>query len=114
MASLMNSEKKVLLTDLQIASWMWPRMKGLLGTQSLSASSGLWIHRTNSIHTFFMKYSIDCDFVNRKMEVKKLVRDVRPGRFVFPIMGATSVIELSAGTIDKLGLQVGDQLYVGA
>jgi len=113
MAQLMNSAQQVLLSDLQIANGMWSRMKGLLGTESLAAERGLWIHRCNSIHTFFMKYSIDCVFVDSNLQVKALVKDVKPGRMLLPIWGAQSVIEMKSGTIEKMGLRLGDQLHVG-
>lgn len=115
MAKLLDAEKsKVLVGDLQIANTTWTRAKGLLGTSSLKADSALWIHRCNSIHTFFMKYSIDCVFVDSEMTVKALVKDVKPGRMVMPVWGAKSVIEMRAGRIDQLGLCLGDKLYVGA
>ena len=115
MAKLFNAEKsKVLVDDLQIAKSTWSRAKGLLGTKSLGDQEALWIHRCNSIHTFFMKYAIDCIFVDSDLTVKALVKDVRPGRMVMPIWGAKSVIEMKAGRIDQLGLSLGDKLHVGA
>jgi uncharacterized membrane protein (UPF0127 family) len=113
MAKLMNSQKQILLSDLQIADQMWSRMKGLLGTKDLSENSGLWLNPGNSIHTYFMKYAIDCVFLNSKLEIRKLVRNVEPGKLILPIWGARSVIEMKSGSIEKLGLQVGEQLHVG-
>ncbi|MEZ0392377.1 MAG: DUF192 domain-containing protein [Pseudobdellovibrionaceae bacterium] len=114
MAKLFNSDMKLLLPDLRKADRMFSRVKGLLGTSHLPAESGLWIHPCNSIHTFFMKYAIDCVFVDSDLQVKALVKDIQPGRMVWPVWGARSVIELSSGSIEKLGLKVGDQLHVGA
>ena len=106
-----NSE--VLIGDLDVAENFWPRMKGLLGTAELSNQSGLWIHNCNSIHTFFMKFAIDCIFLDSSLRVKKIVGNVVPGRLVFPIWGASSVVEVKAGVAAKLNLQAGDELYVG-
>ncbi len=114
MAQLMNSEKAVLISDLKVADQFWSRTKGLLGTKDLSPEQGLWIHRCNSIHTFFMNYSIDCVFVDKNLVIKSLVKDVKPGRMLWPIWGADSVVELKSGQIEKLGFKMGDQLYVGA
>lgn len=113
MARLMGSNNQVLLSDLKIADRMWSRMKGLLGTDSLSDSEGLWIHRCNSIHTFFMSYSIDCVFVDSKLKITALRKNIKPGRMVLPVRGARSVIEMKAGQAEKLGLNLGDQLHVG-
>lgn len=115
MAKLMNAEKsKVLLADLQVASDFWSRTKGLLGTSTLGQQQGLWIHQCNSVHTFFMKYSIDCIFVDKDMTVKAIKKDLKPGRMTLPIWGASSVIEVSSGQADKLNISEGDRLYVGA
>jgi uncharacterized membrane protein (UPF0127 family) len=61
-----------------------------------------------------MKFSIDCVFVDRKLRVKKIYRDVRPWRLVLPVLGASSVIEMASGTAERLKINVGDQLHVGA
>ena len=86
MLMLAGLEKnKVLVPNLKVADQFWSRAKGLLGTQDLPAEDALWIHRCNSIHTFFMKYPIDCVFLDKGMKVRALVQGVKPGRMVFPI-----------------------------
>jgi hypothetical protein len=113
MAKLMRASNEILLSDLKIADRMWSRMRGLLGNQGLSSQEGLWIHRCNSIHTFFMNYAIDCVFMDSEMRVKALKKDIQPGKLVFPILGAQSVIEMKSGQIENLGLRLGEQLHVG-
>ena len=115
MATLTNrTQDKVLISDLKIAVKLFSRMIGLLGTKSLSESEALWIHRCNSIHTFFMNYAIDCVFVDKDMKVKAVKSEVKPDRLVFPIWGARSVIEMRAGAILQKQIRVGDQLHVDA
>lgn len=104
--------QKVLIADLKVASNAFSRMKGLLGTHSLTNEQALWIDRGNSIHTFFMKFPIDCVFLDKQMRVKRIHEDVRPSRLVLPVFGARSVIEMNAGLARKLGLKVGDQVNV--
>lgn len=113
MATLMK-ENHILISQLEIADSFGTRAKGLLGRESLSPQSAMWIHRCNSIHTFFMKFSIDCVFVDRKLRVKAIYKNVKPGRLIFPVWGASSVFELSANAVDQLNIRVGDELYVGA
>ncbi|HRO67160.1 MAG TPA: DUF192 domain-containing protein, partial [Pseudobdellovibrionaceae bacterium] len=79
---------------------------------TLPADEALWILRCNSIHTFFMMFPIDCVFVNRDLEVKALRRNVVPWRMVFPVWGASSVIEMAAGNIDRLDIRTGEKLHV--
>jgi uncharacterized membrane protein (UPF0127 family) len=114
MAILENkTQNKILLKDLMIADQMYSRMKGLLGTKDLSEQQGLWIHRCNSIHTFFMKFSIDCVFLDAEMHIKDIVFAVPPGRIVLPRWGSSSVIEMKSGLAKQKEFKVGDQLYVG-
>ena len=114
MAQLKNkTTNQVLIPDLKVASHFWERMRGLLGTSGMSSQQGLWIHRCNSIHTFFMKYPIDVVFLNQDLQVQEVRGSVEPNRLVLPIWGASSVVELKAGLADQLQIRKGDSLYVG-
>lgn len=114
MAVLENKlTQKRLIEDLEVARTFWSRGKGLLGRKNLPESRALWIPRCNSIHTYFMKFAIDCVFVDKNLKVKAVYQDVRPGRLIFPVWGASSVIEMASGMTSKLNINVGDQLHVG-
>lgn len=112
--SLLGSKTRsiVLFKDLTLATNLWTRMKGLLGTQSLTAEQAMWIHRCQSIHTFFMKFAIDCVFVDQNLTVVDVVEQVVPSRIVFPRYKASSVIEMKAGEARAKGIYKGEQLYV--
>lgn len=116
MAKLLRADnQQLLIPNLRVADSFATRMRGLLGTRELPAGEALWIHQCNSIHTFFMKYAIDCVFLDRNMVVKSIKSDVRPGRIVWPQWGATTVVEMKSGVaVEKLGLQKGEKLHVGA
>ncbi len=107
-----ESGAELLVPDLEIADGFWSRGKGLLGRKSLQSNEALWITPGNNIHTFFMKFSIDCVFVDRKMEIKNLAKNVDPFRFVGPFWKSHSVIEMQAGFIESRKLKIGDYLYV--
>lgn len=114
MAALMNkTTNETLIPQLEIARTFSKRGKGLLGRSFLPSEDALWIHRCNSIHTFFMKFSIDCVFVDKNMKVKAIYQDIHPWRLILPVWGASSVIEMASGSVGKMRLKVGDQLYVG-
>ena len=116
MMATLNLKKtnQVLIPQLEVVDTFWSRGKGLLGRSNLEDHQALWIHRCNSIHTFFMKFAIDCIFVDKTMKVRAIYRDVRPGRLVPPVWGASSVIEMASGASDKYQIQVGDEFYVGS
>jgi len=107
-----KSDNKTLISHLEVAQGLWPRMKGLLGRKNLPADQALWIPRCNSIHTFFMKFPIDLVFIDADMVVKKTIAGVRPGRVVWPVWQATGVIELSEGFLQNNPLRIGEQLHV--
>lgn len=104
--------EKLLLSDLMIAENVIDRGVGLLKLSSLSNQQGLWINPCNNIHTFFMRFSIDCIFIDREMKIKKIKKDIKPFRFRGPYFGAKSVIEVCSGFSDLHNLNVGDLLYV--
>lgn len=103
---------QLLVENLELAESFFARGKGLLGRKNLPINTALWIKPCNNIHTFFMNFSIDCVFVNKKMQIEKIVSGVRPYKIVGPFWKAASVFETSAGLAEKWKLQVGDQLYV--
>lgn len=118
MVALKNPAKeKILLQDLQVADRFFARLKGLLGRSELSQDQALWIHSCNSIHTFFMKFPIDVIFLDRKMQVVRIRKNISPGKIILPVWGASSVIETAAGNCEKWekenSLQEGDVLHVG-
>lgn len=107
-----TSRNKILLPELETARSFWSRGVGLLGRKGLNAEQGLWILWGNSIHTCFMRFTIDCVFMDRNLKVKALKKNVKPWRFVAPVWGATSVIEMSEGMIEQLEIELGEQLNV--
>lgn len=112
MAKLMNqTQNKLLLENLEVAS-EFVRFKGLMGKESMENSYGLWIKRCNAIHTFFMNFPIDVIFVDKNLKVKKCIEAIAPNKIVWPIFGASSVIELKNGFLKENKTQVGDQLHV--
>ena len=92
--------------DCRTADSFLSRLCGLLGSRGLEAGEGLWIPRTSSVHTHFMRFAIDVVFVDGDGRVAKVVRSLRPWRFA-GARGAKDVLELPAGHCDRVGLQEG-------
>jgi uncharacterized membrane protein (UPF0127 family) len=85
-------------------------MVGLLGRKELPAGHGLWIQPANSVHTFFMRFSIDVVFASRENRVVRTYPSLPPFRLKPWIRGAYSLLELPTGTLASCPLQIGDQL----
>jgi hypothetical protein len=99
-----------LASDARIARSYWARLAGLLGRGSLRPGEALVIEPCNSVHTAFMRFTIDVLYIDRERRVAKAVNALRPFRVSAALREARSVIELPAGVIAATGTAVGDQL----
>ena len=114
MSTLKNlTKEETLATHIEQANNVLSRMKGLLGRTFLDDHHTLWILNCNSIHTFFMKFSIDAIFVNNNLIVKAVYKNIQPSRFILPIWEASSVFEFSSKALKNKIIEKGDQLDVG-
>ncbi len=84
-------------------------MKGLLATQELSPDTALLIMPCNSVHTFFMNYSIDVIYLDKQAKIKKIVSQLKPWRLSMSL-ASTTTLELASGMAEKLNLTLGQQL----
>lgn len=104
-----HSESDVGLTQaVQLTSTPAERLRGLLGRTPLQAGQGLWLRPCNSIHTAFMKYTIDAVYLDKHLAVCKYVEALSPWR-MSGCWNAHSVVELPVGQVHKLGIALGDQ-----
>ncbi len=113
MRLILQSSQQVLADEVIVANSLWTRTKGLLGRKEFPNHKALWIKQCQSIHTFFMLFSIDLVFVDANLKVAKVVLDVVPGRLTWPVWNATSVFELGAGNPLLPLIKKGEQLHVG-
>jgi hypothetical protein len=88
------------------------RMRGLLGRRELPPGEGLLLTPAPSIHTAFMRFEIDALFLDRDLQVLRIVQRLAPWRAAFQ-RRARSVLELSAGEAARRGVEVGDRLALG-
>ena len=104
--------RDVVLADAaEVADTSAKRRTGLLKHTHLAPGDGLWIIPCESVHSFFMKITIDVIYLDRKHRVKKIRPEMVPWR-VSACLTAHSVLELPAGTIARTGTQAGDQLEI--
>jgi uncharacterized membrane protein (UPF0127 family)/CheY-like chemotaxis protein len=85
------------------------RMRGLLGQRVLPSEVGLLLRPARSIHTGFMRFPIDAVFLDRDMQIVRLVTALKPWR-VASAPAAHAVLEMAQGESVRRELQLGDQL----
>ena len=79
------------------AKTFFQRARGLIGRKSLAADEGLLIPHCNCIHTLFMRFPIDATVFDRKGEIVKVVRGIKPWRlFVWGGWRARKVLETAS------------------
>lgn len=86
----------------------WQRFRGVKAFPELGPTDALIINPCSSIHTFGLKDPLDVLFIGVRGEILK-VQTVKP-RSVSFCFDAALVIEMSAGTIERLDFQVGQRL----
>ena len=92
------------------ASTFFSRLRGLHAVWPLAADEALVINPCNAIHTMTMSESIDVIFLNENGRVLK-AKTVPRFRFSY-CAGAASVVEMEAGSLKRLGIQVGDSMSI--
>ncbi|MCG1009768.1 DUF192 domain-containing protein [Salinicoccus sp. ID82-1] len=98
----------VLVNDLRQAYSFWSRFKGLMFKCSMPSDSALHLYPCRSIHTFFMKFSIDVIYLDEENKVVGIETNLIPGKIGWRYKEARSVIELPAGKL--YGVSTGDTL----
>jgi uncharacterized membrane protein (UPF0127 family) len=107
-----NQSKQSVLGDaIAIADTAATRNRGLLKHDCLNEGEGLWIVPCEAVHTFWMKFAIDCVFLDKHKRVTKVVANLRPSRLAMS-WRARSVLELPAGMAAQTRTEAGDQIEI--
>lgn len=107
----MNEKDINIPYQIKMADSFFTRLKGLMFRKEPIQNEGLWIIPCNSVHMFFMKFSIDVVLLNKQNEVVKVYSRLRPWGMTKPIKAAYSTLELPAGAIEQLGIRVGSIIH---
>lgn len=105
------STNNVLLADsIKTADNFVTRTIGLILRSGLKSGQGLLIKPCCSIHTFFMRFSIDVVFINKNNEAIAIYNDVKPFKILPIHLTASMVLELPSGEAQKYGIKKGSSL----
>ena len=109
MTCLLNRRNGALIAaEVERARTVRERLKGLLGRDGLPEGRALVIAPCTSIHTFFMRFTIDLLFVDGSGRIVRAVSNLRPWRATRVYPTAALVVELPAGAIARTGTLEGD------
>jgi len=105
-----TTKNTVLAENAVLADTCKSRIIGLLNRKLLSPGEGLVISRCNSIHTFFMKFSIDAVFISKKGVVVKILHNLKPWRISGVYWSAFYCVELPSGTAFRTHTEIGNTI----
>ena len=106
---LLTKEGEVICHKMIVEHKLLMRMKGLMFSSTLPDCDGFLINPCNSIHTFFMRYSLDVVFLDKNFKIIKVIYDLTPWKLTWFYFKATQVLEMKAGTL-KRNLNPGEKL----
>jgi uncharacterized membrane protein (UPF0127 family) len=86
------------------------RLVGLLGRSALKPGEALLIEPCSSVHTAFMRFTIDVVYIDKGGKVVKTSPNMRPFRVGGVFKASCSVIELPKGTIEATHTAPGDEI----
>ena len=101
----------VLAKKVKRASGFADRALGLMFSKKMDGFDGLLLVPCRSVHTYFMRFSIDVVFLSRDMEIVEIVREMGPWRITRMYFRAYQALELKGGAVPE-DIKVGDQLEV--
>lgn len=93
--------------NLMIANTFFKRLKGLMFQKEIK--QGLFLPKTNSIHTFLMKDMIDIIMIDKEDNIVYLEKKVKKNKIIIK-KKAYHTIELPKNTI--CNLNIGDKLTI--
>ncbi len=108
-----NSGTRI-VSKLKIADTFLSRAIGLLLTKELKEEEGLLLIPCKSIHTWFMRYSIDIVFLGMNSDVIAVYEKMRPFRATKYHKNARSALELPSGILARKGIYLknGDIIHI--
>jgi uncharacterized membrane protein (UPF0127 family) len=105
-----ETRQQMLSTQVEVADTSLSRLIGLLGKSCLPEPHGLMIEPCNSVHMLGMRFAIDVLFLDKEWKAVAAYHRLKPFRISKIHLKAARAIELPAGTLERTGTIVGDQI----
>ena len=97
---IINSSNHICLAShVEIANRTLSRTIGLMGRNKIETDHALLIYPCQQIHTYFMKFTIDCLFIDKKYQVVQIIEGLKPWKISKKTPAGWGVIELPEGCL---------------
>lgn len=97
----MNIKINDQILEVKICNTFKSRFIGMMFQKQI-LKQGYFFPKCNSIHTFFMRQSIDVIMTNEKNEILLIYKNVKPFKLIFPKKGITNTYEFSKGILKDI------------
>lgn len=107
---LINKTKNTVIAEKikKLVTWE-EKSRGLSGKDVPEA---VYFKTRWGIHSFGMKFDIDCIVADKNMVVRKVRENMKTGKLFFWNPRFHNVIELPAGTLKRTGTELSDRLAI--
>ncbi len=103
-----EKKQKKVVDHILRANTFLSRLKGLMGTKSLSQGTGLLLEPCDNVHTWHMKYPIDVIYLDRNDLVLHIQDGMKPDQWGKRVPGARKVLEVNEGVAAAMDIKPGD------
>lgn len=105
---------KLLASEVELADTFWRRFRGLMLRGKFQQGKALLFKfpkpGRRSVHMWFVRFSIDLVYLDSSFRVVELRAQLKPWRFYRPRATVSYLIELPAGTISRVRVEVGHEI----
>lgn len=109
---IINKTKSIVLSQkAKKADNFFKRFLGLMLKKNMEWEEALIFYHSPSIHTFFMKIPIDVVFLDKNMQVLRIVENLKSGKIISCFKSLVT-IEFPVHKTSKSSLEVGDILEI--
>lgn len=109
---VLNEKNKILFNNATITTNFFDRFIGLMGKRYIEDNEAFCIKPCNSIHMFFMRFSIDVIFLDSSNKVIEYIENLKPWQVSKIVKSSKMVIEMPCYSIKKKNIQINDTIII--
>jgi len=96
--------------NVKVANTFVKKLIGLMFKKDCSYN--LMFEGTSAIHTFFMRFPIDCLCLDKNNKLITIIKNIKPWRVVFAPSKTKSIVELKSDNINLESFKIGQVVTI--
>lgn len=107
---------KLLASEVELADTFWRRLRGLMFRRKFERGKALLFKFPKparySVHMCFVRFPIDLIYLDSNFIVVEIHKRLKPWRAYRPKRIANCLIEIPAGCVSRLRINLGDKIFL--